>query len=195
MIGLKRVIKRALEHRLNRFPPQTRAKLLQQTFTGSDFRFHLSTAICCPKRVGAQADLFVRYGNDFHVFTKETLFPELLRYEVVSFDIFDTLLFRRIPKPTDLFGILERETAIPNFARNRIEGEQRAREHKFTSCGTWEVTLKEIYDQFPALEGISNDEMMERELAAEDEYCYANPVMTEVLSALNAVGKIGRAHV
>ena len=48
--------------------------------------------------------------------------------KVVSFDIFDTLVFRIYRKPTDLFLHLERASGRKGFANARIKAERIARE-------------------------------------------------------------------
>lgn len=46
------------------------------------------------------------------------------RKSVNSFDIFDTLLARKVKIPTDIFKIIEQKYNIPNFYENRIKAEQ-----------------------------------------------------------------------
>ena len=71
------------------------------------------------------------------------------RYDVVSFDIFDTLIKRNLKCPEDIFDLVEQHYnlkhshPIENFKSNRIIAEQIARK----SCLKEEVTLKEIYCQ------------------------------------------------
>lgn len=62
--------------------------------------------------------------------------------EVVSFDVFDTLLIRPFAKPTDLFKFLELKYDVKGYKKERILAEQRAR--KVTS--EQEITIDEIYD-------------------------------------------------
>lgn len=64
------------------------------------------------------------------------------RYDVISFDIFDTLLIRPYDKPTDLFEELEKRYFMPGFARARVEAEQRARE-QFTERE--DISYEQIY--------------------------------------------------
>lgn len=40
---------------------------------------------------------------------------EILKYDVISFDIFDTLLLRPFIKPTDLFWYIETKYNIKGF--------------------------------------------------------------------------------
>lgn len=50
-----------------------------------------------------------------------------LGYDVVSFDIFDTLLKRNVLHPTDIFSIMEKKVSdtVPNFKRHRIDAERK----------------------------------------------------------------------
>lgn len=78
------------------------------------------------------------------VFGKHISEREYRKFEnnVVSFDIFDTLLFRKCGKPAAIFEIIENEREIKGFADIRIRCEKEARQHKKS-----EVTLDEIYDR------------------------------------------------
>lgn len=61
---------------------------------------------------------------------------------VVSFDVFDTLIFRKSGKPTAIFDIIENKCGLKGFADIRIRCEKEARKQK-----NYEVTLDEIYEQ------------------------------------------------
>ena len=52
----------------------------------------------------------------------------ILKHDVISFDIFDTLLLRPYVKPTDLFEHLEKLENLSGFANARIKAEKIARE-------------------------------------------------------------------
>lgn len=77
----------------------------------------------------------------------------------LSLDIFDTTIWRTVPKPTDLFYLVgaklkEKGFFWPNtsptlFAKTRIESEKKAREYSYKERETSEVNLEEIYAQFP----------------------------------------------
>ena len=69
--------------------------------------------------------------------TPDELVKLLSEYDVVSFDIFDTLILRPLAKPTDLFYILEKRLNIKCFHDLRIEAEVQARKESIkTSVGT-----------------------------------------------------------
>jgi len=63
-------------------------------------------------------------------------------YDIISFDIFDTLLIRPYVRPDDLFKHMESALEIRGFAAERTSAERRAR-HKVCE----EITLDEIYDE------------------------------------------------
>lgn len=79
---------------------------------------------------------------------------------VLSFDVFDTLLWRSVPRPTDAFillgeallaeGALSRWVDPYVFRMLRIEAEKASRRLKEASGAGVEVTLEEIWAQFPA---------------------------------------------
>lgn len=58
---------------------------------------------------------------------KQDIFSKVKNYDIISFDIFDTLIFRKVEKPIDIFRIIEEETGILNFAVKRQEAERKAR--------------------------------------------------------------------
>ncbi|MDR1008530.1 MAG: HAD-IA family hydrolase [Campylobacteraceae bacterium] len=80
----------------------------------------------------------------------EELSAQIAKYDIISFDIFDTLLIRPFQKPTDMFSFIEKDareiTMIPNldFRYQRIQAEKtafmQARER-----GEGETSLHEIY--------------------------------------------------
>ena len=53
--------------------------------------------------------------------TPERLAERLSAYDIVSFDVFDTLLFRPFSSPEDLFYIVGQKLAYLDFRRLRIE--------------------------------------------------------------------------
>ncbi|MCX8711451.1 hypothetical protein J3U57_03535 [Gilliamella sp. B3464] len=83
-------------------------------------------------------------------------------HEIISFDIFDTLLLRIYAKPTDLFLHMEKLYNILGFFKARIAAETNARAH--TSAG--EITLDEIYQQLPDYFRTFKCKEIEHEIAA-----------------------------
>ncbi len=113
----------------------------------------------------------------------------LSAYDFISFDVFDTLIFRPFSRPTDLFFETGRRLGYPDFERIRREMEWRAREKKYQETGTREVTLDEIWEKMEQEAGIPKQEGMKTEIDCELSYCFPNPYMQEVVEKLKKDGK------
>lgn len=116
---------------------------------------------------------------------------------VLSLDCFDTLLWRRVPKPADAFflvgeeliarGALASGISAATFARLRIGAEVLARQEKQRQFGRPEVNLGEIYAQFDdSLSHVPADELRSIELAVERRITVADQLLAETLSRLAA---------
>lgn len=125
-------------------------------------------------------------------------------HEVVSFDVFDTLIFRAVSRPTDAFDVvklrllasdaaLRHPQAVDAFPELRVEAERRARDAKERAGHTHrEVTLDEIYRTLGELTGADADLialLRETELAVERDLVYANPEGRKLFDAARALGK------
>lgn len=104
--------------------------------------------------------------NSIHSFSDEEYKQLIYPYDVISFDIFDTLLYRTVSKPTDVYTLMEpfarERCGVSYFHEKRIEAEQLARIRSQAE----DVTLEEIYDAMqlpPEIEAILMDyeKMME----------------------------------
>lgn len=116
------------------------------------------------------------------------------KYEVITFDIFDTLLKRNVLSPHDIF-LYEQRILIQkygkkfeNFKENRIQAEYRAREKDETS----ECSLQEIYSELFA--NCSKKQYfiakcIELEENLELKFCTANIHMKEVYDYCKKRGK------
>ena len=113
----------------------------------------------------------------------------LLKYDLISFDIFDTLVLRPFSKPTDLFLVLENRLGILNFSNIRIEAEQSARAEAVQKNGNHEVTIYDIYKYVNRRTGLDIDKGVAAELQAEMDFCFANPYMKRVFNILLDQGK------
>lgn len=113
----------------------------------------------------------------------------LAAFDVVSFDVFDTLLFRPFSQPADLFYLIGRRLGYPDFKSIRVRAEARAREKKRREAGTGEVTLAEIWAELEVCAGIPRQTGMEAEWEEERRCCFANPYMLEVVAELRRRGK------
>lgn len=95
---------------------------------------------------------------------------------VLSLDVFDTLLYRRVRSPVDVFlasgHLLSESGSIDlsphSFAQRRESAERAARDNKRSRSGNHEVTLKDIYRALPRL-GVdaTDEELIQAEIACE----------------------------
>lgn len=111
--------------------------------------------------------------------------------EVLSLDVFDTLLWRRVAKPTDAFEVLGRRLADDGilaadcspalFAQLRIRAEQLARLREVARSDSSEVTIWQIYEQFPegTVANVDHKDLVELELRCERDLTVADLQMVE----------------
>lgn len=109
---------------------------------------------------------------------------QLRTYDVVSFDVFDTLLLRSFSKPSDLFYLLADRLDYMDLQRIRIEMEEKARGRKQQTEGHREITFEEIWSLMEEETGIPADIGMNVELETEMECCFANPYFQQVMKEL-----------
>lgn len=115
--------------------------------------------------------------------------------EVVSFDIFDTLVLRSVKDPKDVFDIVENIynsnecTSISRFKERRVEAEDLARK----TTTKEEITLDDIYIQEPlsVFDSQIRLKLMTLEIEIEIKVCYANPQIKPLYSkAINEGRKV-----
>ena len=102
--------------------------------------------------------------------------------EIISFDIFDTLIFRNISRPTDVFRTMNKEVElqydIKDFSTMRIDAEMNSR--KYSQNG--EVTIDDIYNELS--KSIKNKKHLDKikllELERELEFLVENPFMKQI---------------
>ena len=114
---------------------------------------------------------------------------ELAQYDVVSFDVFDTLIFRPFSKPSDMFFFTGSKLNYLNFEQIRIEMEEIARKNAYKERGTYEVAFAEIWKIIEKNTGIDSAVGMKTEWEDELQFCFANPYMLQVINELQIQGK------
>ena len=103
----------------------------------------------------------------------DTIKDKINKAEIVSFDIFDTLLLRPYVEPVDLFKHLEKLYAVENFSKVRIEAEKTARKKYSHNI---DITLNQIYECMPE----NMQEMMTAEINFEKQVLTPNNELKEV---------------
>lgn len=119
----------------------------------------------------------------------EAYVEQLKGYDLLSFDVFDTLIFRPFVHPADLFFLVGEEFDILDFKNVRTWAEWEARVKCKAQSGHMEVGIKEIWENLEKETGVSAKEGMAREEKLEQMLCYANPFMLEVWRRLQYMNK------
>lgn len=128
-------------------------------------------------------------------YAKKIMLDPQIRY--VSFDIFDTLILRRVYNPADIFIFLNYEFdkltagkySIP-FRTMREISEKKAREEFKGKCE--DVTLKEIYDTMYSAFSVEKDivyKMYELEKEYEYRFCTVRKIGKELYDFAYDIGK------
>lgn len=108
-------------------------------------------------------------------------------YDVISFDIFDTLLKRDVMDPRDVFRLMAATNPAlgKNFVQRRVLAESAARDAKQGQ----EVTLSEIYQRMEDFTDEQRDVFMQLELHTEEQVLGRNLPMMQVYQACLRKGK------
>ena len=131
---------------------------------------------------------FKYYFSNNNRYDNDKLLNELMNFDVISFDIFDTALYRKVEFPNDVFRIMASEMEYPDFVQIRKSAESEAREQKEKSEGHREVVLSEIYDILAERYGI-NRNWQKRECELEIDLSTANEYIFKIYKELLNVGK------
>lgn len=117
-------------------------------------------------------------------------------FDLLSLDVFDTLVWRRVPQPADVFFLLADEvrasgglfdsSSRESFVSERIRADERAR--RKTPSG--EVTLAGIYEEFPRgyFSGVSPAEVAALEFSVEQRLVVVEPALRDLLIRARARG-------
>lgn len=114
-----------------------------------------------------------------YVADEKRLKQKIGRAEIVSFDVFDSLLFRKVSDPKDVFNIVGHKLGVINYKSKRVFAEQVAR--KKSESG--EITLLQICKVVEDLYGIDASLAYSLELRTEKEVCVANQFYVDLFKA------------
>lgn len=117
------------------------------------------------------------------------------RTSVLSLDCFDTVLWRRVPKPTDLFVVLGEELAAAGhlsghvspvvFGRLRVAAEHAARRRRSLAGAVPEVNLEDIYRELPPdVADLPSADLRRAEIDLERRLTVPDPLLAEAVTAL-----------
>lgn len=121
----------------------------------------------------------------------DSIYKRLNEYDIVSFDVFDSLLLRNVAQPVDIFRLVEMEykrkfgVQLPFFGV-RIEAEQKARKNTKEE----DVTLDEIYRYVEEQFGEEVAEKLKQiEIEMEKRFIVINPELKKLYDATKRLGK------
>lgn len=125
-------------------------------------------------------------------------------YDFVSFDIFDTLLSRKIARPKDLFSMIQANLSydnkyvawpdlVDNFSVIREKAEEKARKNKVELYGGEpEILISDIYDQVrervPALPSHIIDILIALEIEMEKAVLFKSSAAETIFDQARAAG-------
>ena len=110
-----------------------------------------------------------------------TLKNLILENDIISFDMFDTLVTRIIDDPENVFSILEKEFNIPSFRALRHDKQSELGLKLFNDKGYPHANLDEIYEYIIETTSIKNTNIIKkREIEIEKDLLFQNPQMYEV---------------
>ena len=122
-----------------------------------------------------------KLDNEYFSISRELLQNKIDTYDIISFDVFDTLLMRKTLQPKDIFSLVEvramKEKNIQcAFEKNRILAEQNL-------LASFIPNYLQIYNELQFITGISDDEkeyLMDLELRIESQMLIPRKEMVRV---------------
>lgn len=93
----------------------------------------------------------------------KSVLDQIEKYDYVSLDIFDTLVYRLVPHPTDIFAIVDQLAArrvgvrFENFRELRVRAEAKARAAAAVQ-NRFEITADDIYSELAQSAGLSTSQ-------------------------------------
>lgn len=121
----------------------------------------------------------------------EKLKKAIDQHKYISFDLFDTLIFRTVSKPEKIYDLVQLEfnnghsNRIDDFAKKRIKAELAARKKAKGN----EINIDEIYDEIEYEKNLKN-ELENLEKMIEIKNCVSNLPMIEIVKYAKEQGKI-----
>lgn len=119
--------------------------------------------------------------------SKSTLSSLISDCNVLSLDVFDTILIRQCLNPIDVFGFIEIKRKVQNFKEARVAAEKEARKTFRKSFGR-ETSIEEIYSILRKKIEIPPD-LLQYELRTELDFLYPNPDALVAISLARNMGK------
>ncbi len=111
--------------------------------------------------------------------------------KVVSFDVFDTLLFRKVNEPETIFDLVGRHYGIHGFRKLRIDAQHEASRRAYSKAKHPHADMNEIYEVLKETPDITVnwDEVKQFEIDLERDALVGNPEMLDVFKETKKLGK------
>ena len=111
--------------------------------------------------------------------------------EIISFDVFDTLLFRMVNSPETIFDLLGKKYSIPGFRKLRKDAQNEASRRAYEAYQYPHAMMDQIYDVLSEKTEISDrwPEIKNAEIEMEKDSLRANHEMMEVYRYAQKAGK------
>lgn len=132
-------------------------------------------------------EFFLNKRHECFLMNDQELIKEINQNDVITFDIFDTLIERKVMAPHDIFAVVDQYTATEKFSFSK--------ERKLAESSLGEgtnPTIFEIYDQFQKNTGISDNEkkkLLLLEIDTEKRFLCRRERMCEILNYAVQQGK------
>ncbi len=130
----------------------------------------------------------MNYAHELLRISPEELAEWLLGYDVISFDVFGTLILRPF-SPRVLFSIMEQRLGFYKFSSVRTDAENEIRRKRLRNSGHDNVSLADIYDLIAHKTGLDPRKTAELEYELECLYCYASPFFQKAVSLCQKTGR------
>ncbi|MBQ8490582.1 MAG: HAD hydrolase-like protein [Pseudobutyrivibrio sp.] len=137
----------------------------------------------------AETKVLYDFGN-INVYTKSDLLAKVQESDVISFDLFDTLIARKVLYYTDIFELIdaklrEQKIYIPEFSKLRLAAEKELSKNaapKLSNIYDW------VISQHPEC-NLSSNELAEIEWQIDKPIMYTRDGMKDLLSEITTLGK------
>lgn len=122
---------------------------------------------------------------------KDLLKQKIDKAKLISFDIFDTLLFRKTNTPETVFDLVGKQFGIHGFRKLRMDGQQEASRRAQQEFGYPHADMEQIYDVMKEHTEIAVDwdEVKLAEIAIEKDTLTANEELLEIFRYAKETGK------
>lgn len=120
-------------------------------------------------------------GADCTRMNEDEIIQKILKYDVISFDVFDTLILRNVERPEDIFSIVGSKLNISGFAMIRQKVERKLWERE-------EYNIYDIYKELSCVCGV-DEQSFNVEFAIESAVCRDNPYIKKIYQAAVEAGK------